>query len=84
MASAMRGCSTPEKPTSAIVVHEPCVSHVTFQAVEAVIPNPSDVSEHVGEAVRNEGQVAAVGARPIDCIRTLGYAHLAAGALCNA
>ena len=53
-------------------MHEPAVSHVTSQAVEAVIPIDIDASEHVNEAVRNEGQVVAVGAQPMDCMRAMG------------
>ena len=56
-----------DKPTRTDAVHETVVVHVTFQAVEGTEPNATEVSEHVVDAVRKEGHVSALGARPTDC-----------------
>ena len=55
------------KPTRTDAVHEPVVVQVRFQAVKGTDPNTTEVSEHVAEAVRKEGQLFAWGTRPTDC-----------------
>ena len=55
--------------TRAVAVQVPEVSsHVKLQAVEAVRPSVTEVSEHTSDAVTNEGQVAFCEARPTDCM----------------
>ena len=43
----------------AIAMQYPLALHVTFQAVEGTELNATEVSEHVADAVRKEGQVSA-------------------------
>ena len=45
--------------TIAIAMQYLLALHVTFQAVEGTKPNVTEVSEHVADAVRKEGQVSA-------------------------